>query len=1783
MVLTVVVGIYLLWLLVGAPGPAFAELIGDGLFVLLGSAAVGMAWRAATGSIHPRARRAWQLVSFAYLVYTASSVAWFVLRVLMDVRTFPSVADVGYVAYYPLLLAGLLAFPRTRLTRAERLRYVLDSATVLLGGGMVVWEFVLGRAALASGAGALETAVTLAYPLGDLLIVFGAASLILRPPVGIGRTSIGALVAALMANTVANLIYGNLSLAGSFASGGWSDALWATASLGLALAAYWHVTDNARGSAAVPRRVRSFSPLPYAAAALGYAAMIIEASDEWGNPLGALVLGAAALTAVVAIRQIVASHENARLLQDQATHRGEARYRSLGQHASDLTTVVDVGGIVQYQSPSLELLAGFEAEALVGRPLVELAHLDDAPNMRAIFAHLSAEPHRRAHFEWRLAQPDGSWMVLETTASNMIDDPYVAGLVLYSSDITQRKRSEEALQEAEERFRGLIAAAFDGFAIHQDRRILEASQQFAALFGYEPAELVGRSVLELTAPEWRDVVLQNIAADPGELHEGVGLRKDDSRFYVELVDRACSYEGRPARVIVMRDVTSRKQAEEHRSRMAAIVTSSSDAIVGLAGRAIVTDWNAGAERLYGYSAEEMVGRSIECLIPPECGDQLAQVRKRLNRGERIQTFETQRLRKDGTRVDVSISISAVVDTAGRIIGAATVARDVTERKHLEEQLRRQALYDELTGLPNRTLLQDRLSQAVLAAHRENTPMSLLLVDLDRFKEINDTFGHHYGDLLLQQIGPRLSGVLRDSDTVARLGGDEFGILLPTTDAATAVPIAEKLLRMLEVPFEIDGQTVEIGASIGVAGYPEHGSDAATLLRRADVAMYVAKRGESGIVVYTAEQDHYTAERLALGGELRRALENNELLLHFQPKLDMRDGTLVGVEALVRWQHPLRGFLPPSEFIQLAEQTGLIMPLTRWVLEAALRQQQAWHAVGMELPVAVNLSRRTLQDPELPGMIAQLLARYAVPPRALVLEITESSLMADPLRAAENLSQLRALGVQLSIDDFGTGYSSLDSLKNLPVDELKIDQSFVQAMATDASARAIVRAIIDLADALQLRVVAEGVEDHATWDVLAGLGCDVAQGYFLSRPIAATELEAWITDVSQSWLDIAEQSRVTDALQERIRGRGARLTAEEEFIARKQAEAALRASEERNRLALQAAGMGTWDVDIVGDVHAWSVETEALFGLAPGTFEGTYAALRRAVHPDDWPAFEDEVLASQAEHRDSIATYRAVWADGSVHWLEEKGRSLYAADGTLVRMTGTTMDITDRKRAEVALQASEERFRKQYKGIPVPTYSWLHLGDDFVLQDYNDAAEANTEGDVADLLGSRASERFADQPQNLADLHACLTQQRTIRREVHHRYQSTRQQRHLAFTYVFVPPQTVMVHREDITEAKQAEQQREAMAQSEKLRALGQMASGIAHDLNQSLMLVASYSDLARQALVQVQPNLVEVQDLLTTTTQAALDGGETVKRLLRFTRAAPELESQHVDLSTVIVDAARLTAPRWRDAAQAEGRAISLQVEAQGHPMIQGSFAQLRDLMTNLIFNAVDALPTGGTIHLRVLAENEQGIIEVADSGVGMSPEVQERVFEPFFTTKGEGGTGLGLAMVFGLVEQHGGHIDLRSAPGEGTTFRISFPLVERLADADATRTPVAQADPLHPLRVLAVDDEPMMTKAMERMLRPSGHLVSVAGSGEEALEKLAEETFDVVVSDMGMGDGMNGWDLADAVKLRWPNIRFMLATGWGAAIDPGEARARGVETVLAKPYHPTELLQALSRTNAAA
>jgi diguanylate cyclase (GGDEF)-like protein len=452
------------------------------------------------------------------------------------------------------------------------------------------------------------------------------------------------------------------------------------------------------------------------------------------------------------------------------------------------------------------------------------------------------------------------------------------------------------------------------------------------------------------------------------------------------------------------------------------------------------------------------------------------------------------------------------DRAGKGVRMTGISQDITERKQMEEMVQRMAFYDTLTDLANRNMLYDRLLNAIRRDGGQGKPMALLLMDLDRFNEINDTLGHHRGDLLLKEVGKRLKSVLFEPDIVARLGGDEFAVLLPKLAEIKDIgAVIQKLQDVLQSPFIIEGLPVAVEASIGVALYPDHGVNADSLLQRADIAMYAAKGTGSGYRIYDNKDDKHSPRRLALMGELRRAIEKDQLLLHYQPKISLKTQHVMGMEALIRWQHPEYGFVPPDQFILPAEQTGLIHPLTRWVLKAALRQCQAWSQEGLKIPVSVNLSARSLHDVHLPDYLADLLKASGGRPDQLELEITESAIMADPQRALDAISRLRAIGLRFALDDFGIGYSSLAYLKKLPVDAIKIDKSFVIDMAKDEDDTLIVLSTINLAHNLGLKVIAEGVETEMIWERLFAFGCDAAQGYYMSKPLPAVDLTRWLKE------------------------------------------------------------------------------------------------------------------------------------------------------------------------------------------------------------------------------------------------------------------------------------------------------------------------------------------------------------------------------------------------------------------------------------------------------------------------------------------------------------------------------------------------------------------------------------------------------------------------------------------------------------------------------------------------
>ncbi len=540
-----------------------------------------------------------------------------------------------------------------------------------------------------------------------------------------------------------------------------------------------------------------------------------------------------------------------------------------------------------------------------------------------------------------------------------------------------------------------------------------------------------------------------------------------------------------------------------------VVEGSLDPVVTLSGDGRVQGFNPAAEAVFGRGAPEILGRPASGLVVPAPGaSEAATDLFRPGRGP----IEAAGRRGDGTTFPVELSVIEVAgDEARRRV---VFVRDITERKAHESVLEHEARHDALTGLPNRVLLRERAIPVLRRAQERGERAALILLDLDRFKEINDTLGHGVGDRLLQQLAGRLRAAITSAEAVSRLGGDEFAVLLSEADVRGAREAASRLLQAVGQPFELEGLSLQVDASLGIAVFPDDSRDVDELLQHADVAMYVAKRSRSTLAFYDAELDRHSVRQLTLRGELRRAIEEGHLILHYQPKVGCAGDRIVGVEALVRWRHPLLGILPPDDFIELAEHGGLIGPLTDWVLGASLDQTARWRSCGAEVAVSVNLSARNLLQEDMPRRVKALLAERALPPHVLTCEITETVLMEDPARALGAARSLADLGVRIAIDDFGTGYSSLSYLKRLPAAEVKIDKSFVMRMDSDRDDAVIVGSTIEMAHHLGLAVVAEGVESERVWRRLKELRCDYGQGYLFSPPVPAEGIESLLR--STSW-------------------------------------------------------------------------------------------------------------------------------------------------------------------------------------------------------------------------------------------------------------------------------------------------------------------------------------------------------------------------------------------------------------------------------------------------------------------------------------------------------------------------------------------------------------------------------------------------------------------------------------------------------------------------------------------
>ena len=540
------------------------------------------------------------------------------------------------------------------------------------------------------------------------------------------------------------------------------------------------------------------------------------------------------------------------------------------------------------------------------------------------------------------------------------------------------------------------------------------------------------------------------------------------------------------------------------ARLAAIVEASDQSIIGMTPDLVVTTWNPGAERHFGYLADEAVGRNIFDLLLPDHGEISDSLLHRVAAGARISGHETEVRRKDGRIIPISVAASPILDASGAVVGLSTIGEDISRRKALEERLHHQAFHDPLTGLANRALLKDRLEHALARQARSGGTLGVVLLDLDDFKSINDSLGHRAGDELLISVADSLRTCTREADTLARLGGDEFAILVEDLNSPDdASVLAERIVASMGSRFTFEGQSFPVSASLGVAIAEGGAATLDDVIRDADVAMYLTKSSAKGtFTVFEAGMHLAVKDRLRLKADLARAMGTDELSLNYQPIIDLPTGDIVGVEALARWTHPEFGTVSPLQFIPVAEESGLIVPLGLWVLETACRDVLSWQendGVGPVLRLSVNVSGRQLEDPSFVESVRRLLEELQFDPAQLVLEITETVLVTKADESVEKLHQLKALGIQLAIDDFGTGYSSLSALQRLPVDIVKIDRSFISQLDGDDEQADLARAVLGLGRTLQLQTVAEGVESDHQATELRRLECSLAQGFYFARP------------------------------------------------------------------------------------------------------------------------------------------------------------------------------------------------------------------------------------------------------------------------------------------------------------------------------------------------------------------------------------------------------------------------------------------------------------------------------------------------------------------------------------------------------------------------------------------------------------------------------------------------------------------------------------------------------------
>ena len=694
---------------------------------------------------------------------------------------------------------------------------------------------------------------------------------------------------------------------------------------------------------------------------------------------------------------------------------------------------------------------------------------------------------------------------------------------LFQRECNSLQQSEKSLQkdrEHLERYRLLAEDGLDSILfISPDGQIIDANEAAVKRYGYTREELTHMPVHKLRLPEDQIQISDMLQKAPGGIHfECQHLCKDGSAFPVEASTKGTIYNGQQIIICIIRDITKRKNAQatvwQEKERAQVTLESIGDAVITTDVRANVEYLNPVAEFLTGWTNAEAIGHPLEKvfhIVNEETGITVESPIVRCLQEGRIVglTNHTVLINKTGSTIAIEESVAPIRDRTEAVIGGVLVFRDVIYKRNLMKELAHQAHHDALTGLPNRLIFNECLNQALARAKRKRGMLSVMFLDLDHFKLINDTMGHNLGDLLLMEVAERIRQTLREGDTIARQGGDEFLVLLPEiNDEQEVVSVTERILGVFTHPILLEGNEVYMSTSIGISLYPNDGTEMETLVKQADTAMYYAKeQGKNNYQFYTAGLNIKANQLLSTENSLRKALARGEFILHYQPQVDIESGCIVGLEALIRWNSAEQGIVPPFSFIPIAEETGLILPIGEWVLRTACVQNKAWQEQGYpHLRMSVNISARQFRELKFVELVEGILKETGLDAQWLEIEITESIAMENSNASVEMLSRLKNLGVQISIDDFGTGFSSLNYLRRMPIDTLKIDQSFIQDISSGENGEEVVTAIIQLAKSLRLKVIAEGVETNTQWSFLKEKRCDEMQGFLFSKAVPPQEVE-----------------------------------------------------------------------------------------------------------------------------------------------------------------------------------------------------------------------------------------------------------------------------------------------------------------------------------------------------------------------------------------------------------------------------------------------------------------------------------------------------------------------------------------------------------------------------------------------------------------------------------------------------------------------------------------------------